>query len=412
MQEPPVGGRWDNDNVYEQAKGPSQEWTEKLYSSIEQWWGEELTASLAEKASSAPEEQIEAFLEDLAAVYNESPPLPERQLGILRPLVGMSMFNQRDSLLKSSVALRLLLYVPEVAIEKDPIDILFWMRGKPLKPPLLDIMRQTLGRLADLRPFVYQGIVHFTQVGSPTRQHVREGWGPEVLDNAAVRELARRVATAEPGASDMHLRDVNFLPAILSSYFHSQKIGLMRMAENTANPLSRSEMERQLLSVLLSGKIADDRYSTASTLAQLSVPDFGGDPRFLVQLRNSDDKFNSWRQKLRGALSHVGELPDSADLGEASAIVRTELQSALIDIERSTNQSPVLQTARKGVVQFGVSAVGAVSAGYFTGSPLAGLVGGASTQFANSLLQYLKDLRARRSDRLLLALAASFDDDA
>lgn len=398
--------------MHELAKGPSQEWTEELYSSIEQWWGEELTASLADKASSAPGEQIEAFLEDLAAVHDGSPPLPKKQLGILRPLVGMSMFDQHDSLLKSSVALRLLLYVPEVAIEKDPIDILFWMRGKQLKPPLLDIMRQTLRRLADLRPFVYQGIVHFTQVGSPTRQHVREGWDPGILDSPAVRELACRLAIDELGASEMHVRNDDFLAATLSSYFHSQKVGLLRMAEGTANPLSRSETERQLLSALLSGQIADDRYSRMSALAQLPVPDFSGDPKLLFQLRKNDDKFNAWRQKLGGALSHVGELPDSADFAEASAIVRTELQSALNDVERSAKQSPALQAALQGVVQFGVGAVGAgVSAGVVTGSPVAGLVAGGSTQIASGVVQYLKTLVARRSDRLVLALAASFDTE-
>ncbi len=92
-----------------------------------------------------------------------------------------------------------------------------------------------------------------------------------------------------------------------------------------------------------------------------------------------------------------------------SAIVQTELLSALADVERSTKQSPVLQAARHGVVQFGIGAVGAVSAGLVTGSPLAGLVGGASTQLVNSVVQYLKNLGERRSDRLVLALAASFD---
>jgi hypothetical protein len=146
-----------------------------------------------------------------------------------------------------------------------------------------------------------------------------------------------------------------------------------------------------------------------STLARLPVPDFSNDPKLLVMLRNNDDKFNAWRETLGAALSHITELPESADLHEASAIVKTELQSALSGVDRATRQSPALSSARQGVVQFGLSAVGAVSAGVVTGNPVAGLIGGASTQLVQAAVNYVKAVRANRADRLVLSLAASFD---
>lgn len=103
-------------------------------------------------------------------------------------------------------------------------------------------------------------------------------------------------------------------------------------------------------------------------------------------------------------------MPDTANLQEASEIVRTELESALSGVSKSVSKSPALQSARQGFVQFGVGAIGAVSVSeVVTGSPLAGLVSAASVELANTVVNYLKALRARRSDRLVLALAASFE---
>jgi hypothetical protein len=437
------------------ARGPSQDGTSLLYSSIERWWGEELTASLADKASSAPADQIEAFLDELDvshlsqmealvgehealldelrvsgshlgaraasdamtsqvdAFFDELEvsggwALPDKQPGILRPLVGTNGFYQG---LNSNVALRLLLYVPEVALEREPLDGLFELRGKRVTHRSRKVMRSILGELADLRPFAYQGIVSFTLVSPAGYPGVPSLWEVDALANPAVRDLARRLASDDLGIlpEDRLLGFDIFLATILKTYFAAQKMGMARMSQGTANPLSRTQIERQLLSALLYREIGDDRYSLMSTLAQLPVPDFSDNPKLLVQLRNNDEKFNAWRQKLGAALSHVSELPDSADLDEASAIVKTELLSALSDVERSTKQSTALQAASQGVVQFGVSAVGAVSAGLATGNPVAGLIGGASTQLAQFAVNYLKALRAKRSDRLVLSLAASFD---
>jgi hypothetical protein len=444
--------------VQQGARGPSQEGTSRLYSSIEQWWGEELTASLAEKASSAPADQIEAFLDELdvsgshlsqihalldeqeafldglhvsgshlgvravidamrsqvEAFFDELDvsggwALPDKQPGILRPLVGTNGFRYQG--LNSNVALRLLLYVPEVALEREPLDGLFELRGKRVTHRSRKVMRLILGDLADLRPFVYQGIVSFTLVSPARHPGGSLLWEVDALANPAVRDLARQLASDDLGKlpEDRLLGNDLYLATILRSYFAAQKMGMARMSQGTANPLSRTEIERQLLSALLYREIGDGRYSLMSTLAQLPVPDFSDNPKLLVQLRNNDEKFNAWRQKLGAALSHVGELPDSADLDEASAIVKTELLSALSDVERSTKQSTALQAARQGVVQFGVSAVGAVSAGLATGNPVAGLIGGASTQLAQFAVNYLKALRAKRSDRLVLSLAALFD---
>jgi len=387
------------------AGGPSDEYTSLLYSTIERWWGEELSLTLAKKASAAPAYQIRAFWEEMqqACVYR-SPVLPDMRPGTLRPLIGSNLLERKEPGLSSSVALRLLLYVHEVALESDPLDRVF--APKPVNRATRKALHLTLSQLADLRPFVYQGLVHFTLVRSPALHPGYSGWEAQALTNPRVRNMARNLASGLEYSNDE--MDDGLLRGILISLFTAQKMGLMRMSEGRANPLSRTEAERELLKALLFRNLGDDRYLLMSTLAQLPVPDFSDDPKLLTQLRTNDDKFNAWRQKLGAALSDIGEMPDSANFGEASAIVRTELLSALTDVERSTKQSPVLQAARHGVVQFGVGAVGAVP-GLVTGSPVAGLVGAASTALANTVVQSLQALRARRSDRLVLALAASFD---
>lgn len=387
------------------------EWTRSLYESIEAWWGEELSPSLAAKAVRAPGYQLRQFLEDVgeqSLIYEGLPQLPPKKVGTLRPLVSSNVSEPADWGSNGAIALRLLLYSHEVAIQSEPIGAMFAMQRLAIDEHSRWSIGQVLTHLSNFRPFVFDGILHFTLVHSPARHPAFSGWERDILANADVRQQAIALATD----LDIPAGEVDdfLLAELIIHFFTALKMGLTRMAEGKANPLIRTDSERKLLRALLTPTMDERRQASMNTLARLTVPDFTNDPKLLVALRNNDEQFNAWRQKLGGALSYVGDLPDSADFTGASAIVKTELESALSEVTASTKKSPVLTAARSGSVQFGVGAVGAISAGLATGNPVAaGLVGAASTQLTNTIINSFRSLQSRRSDRLVLALAASFE---
>lgn len=357
-----------------------------------------------------PDYQFRRFLEDLAdesLIYKGNPQLHRMTSGTLRPLVSSNAADPTGWSSSGAVALRLLLYSHEVAIQAEPIGAMLAVRHAPVDELSRRTAQQVLTQLSAFRPFISEGILHFTHVHSPARHPAASGWESAVLANADVRQQALDLAADLDIPTDEI--DELLLRGLLMHYFTSLKMGLISMARGRANPLIRSDSERKLLSALLTSAVDQKRQAAVSTLAQLSVPDFTTDPKLLISLRNNDEKFNAWRQTLGGALSYVGQLSDSANLADASSIVKTELMSALSGIKASTEKSSAASTARTGFVQFGVGAVGAMSAGIATGSPMAaGLVGAASTQATNFLVSSIKELQTRRSNRLVLALAASF----
>lgn len=408
-----VGARCEHVTVTLTPVHRPQPWTLKLYSAIEDWWGEELSPDLADKASNAPAYQIAAFAEHLASakLMGWAPPLVQMPPGILRPLVGTNLIQGygSQSAFSSGIALRLLLYVHEVVLESEPLSRLLLLNRNQIDKDARKIIRDDFTELAILRPFAQRGLLHFTIVHSPALHPAYSGWENDALSRPGVRQFAQEVAL-KLGASAEDANDEMLLRGVLRNCFSALKIGLLRMSAGTANPLTRTPAERELLRALMSQQMSDRRQSLVGTLAQLPVPDFTNDPKLLTTLRESDDKFEAWRQKLGAALSHVGDLPDSSNFDEATDIVRTELSSALSGINASTKQSPVLRAANQGIVQFGVGAIGAVSSGLITGNPITGaLIGAASTQLGAVAINSLKGLREKRSDRLVLALAASFD---
>lgn len=333
--------------------------------------------------------------------------LPPMSPGILRPVVAANMFEEQD-FDDVQTALRLLLYAHEVVLETNVCDELLAVASdNSVAKPARRRLKRALIRLAYLRPFIQQGIVHFNPIRSRSIHPSGMAWNIDALANPGIRAIAERLVVQHAPDEEADNAQLGW---ILTCRFGALKVGLMSMADGKASPLTRSDAEREMLGALLSHQIRDERHSLVSSLAQLPVPNFRNDLNLLVRLRRDDDKFHFWRQKLATALAYVREMPDSPHLHEASAVVHTELITALSDINQSTRKSPVLTAASQGVVQFGVGAIGVVSSGLATGNAVtAGLVGVASAQLTQSLIDGLRALQARRSGRLILALAASFD---
>lgn len=404
-----VGAKWHDRHVGENWNRAPDPGVAALYTAVEEWWGEEISTALATKASAAPREQLAEFfrwLTESSLTGITRLTLPPMSPGTLRPVVAANIFDN-EGFDDVQTALRLLLYTHEVVLEANICDELFTLaHNRHVTQPARLRLQRSLIRLAYLRPFIQQGIVHFNPIKSRSIHPSGMAWDINALANPEIRIIAEELAAEY--APDEEADEAQ-LGWVLTCRFGALKVGLMSMADGRANPLTRSPAERYLLA-LLWREIRDERHSLVSSLAQLPVPNFRNDPNLLVKLRRDDDKFHFWRQKLATALAYVSEMPDSADLGEASAIVHAELMSALSDINKSTKKSSVLTTASQGIAQFGIGAIGVVSAGVASGNPMvAGLVGVASAQLAQSVIDNLRGLQAKRSGRLLLALASSFD---
>lgn len=401
-----VAGRNDHQKI--------DPWTLSLISTIENWWGEDLTHELAKKAAAAPSYQLQTFLDDLwsSDLASGTPMLPPMGRGTLRPLVSGNPGGMipNDNV---SVALRTLLYSQEVVVDCDFIYNALHVNDVRLTNLDRQIVEYALKELADLRPFIEQGILFLAPVVSDD-YYQDEGWELAAIQHPEIRGIALELLSENQRLGGYQLTEDQIddarLALVLHMFHGTMKIAFKQLALGTANPLTRTDADRKLVNVLLAAEnIPDQRQFRLDTLARLPVPNFAGDANLLFQLRNSDDQFGQWREKLGSALDVIADLSDSANFEQASDIVRAELESAVPGVQRSIIKSTVLSNAQNGFIQFGVGAVSAVSAAVITGNPVAGLIGAASSQVANFAINSIKELGEKRKDRLMVAIAASFD---
>jgi hypothetical protein len=382
-----------------------------LYDHVETWWGDQLTFELAEKIGAAPRKHIASFSDSLTrypgvSISARIPP------GTLRPLVAEPNLRHRtvDGV---SLALRLLLYSHEAAIESEFLNILYLVS----EPQEIDEssrrdLRRTLRQLAMLRPLALQGVVHVAHVHSPVHHpsHAWSGWQQELLADPEIFKLASELPSLDQ--LDRLIMREDFEHAELVEAL-TRDFGVLHYAcwlaeRREAAPLARSEAEMKILSAILNRQISDGRYSTLTTLARLPVPVFSLNAQVVARLRSDDEAFAGWRESLGSALEHIHTMPDSADMNDAAEIVHCELSSATAGIRKSIKKSPLLESAKSGVAKFGIDAVGAATVGLVSGNPWAALVSGASAQAADAVRSYINSVNGRRSDRLVLDLVAAF----
>lgn len=383
---------------------------EWLYDHIESWWGDRLTTELSEKIAAAPKKHLAAFAESLTrypAVFARVPMAP----GTLRPLVVSNGFRTRERAGNVPVALRLLLYAQEVAIESDFLDVLYDAEAIAVDKSARVRLKESLTYVAMLRPAALQGSVHLTHVYSRAHHpsHAWTGWQEQLLADPEVFALAAGFV----GSGDYWLdaygnSEHPELVGVLQREFGVLHFACWLAEQREATPLARSEAELKILSASLCQQISDNRHSILSTLARLPVPDFSMDATLAARVRSDDEIFADWRGCLSAALGHIDAMPETADMAEAAAIVHAELSSATTMLTKSVRKSAFLESAKSGLADFGISAIGATATGLVTGSPWAALVSGASVQTAGVARAYIAAINKRRSERLVLDLVAAF----
>lgn len=376
-----------------------------LYGRIEHWCGNRLTIELADAVSVAPPEQIVAF----AQSFDGSPGTGIGALisaGSLRPLVAVPDLRRERPVADSvSMALRLLLYVPEVVLESDFLAILFsFGRLRDVTPQRRAELRHTLHMLSVLRPLALSGAIHVSHVWSKAAHPSQFGSAREAVANSDIANLAREIGHIPPEADV----DPVELAQILRSHFGVLYFACNLARQRLATPLALSEADLRVLSATLSCEVQDGRHTTLSHLARLPVPEFQQDADLLVRLRTDDSAFGEWRERLSRALSAINSLPDSAHMTEAADIVRTELESATAHVNQSVSRSPALTAMKGGLRRIGIGAIGAGTAGLLSGNPYVAMAALGASQLADTALAYVDERSQLRSDRLVLDVIASF----
>lgn len=376
-----------------------------LYSHIEHWCGNSLAVELADAVSAAPAEQIVAFSQS----FDGGPSTGIGELmaaGSLRPLVAPpDLWRDRPTVDSIPMALRLLLYVPEVILESDFLAILFSFDAPAdVTPERRTELRQTLRALSVLRPLALSGAVHVSHVLGKAAHPSHFGRAREAISDPDMANLAREIGGIPPEA-DVDPAD---LAHILRSHFGVLYFACNLAKQRLATPLALSEADIRVLSATLSRQIQDGRHTTVSHLAGLSVPEFQHNTDLLVRLRNDDAAFGEWREKLGRALTAIDSMPDSADMSEAADIVRMELESATVQVNQSVSRSPALTAIKGGLRRIGIDAIGAGTAGLITGNPFVALAALGASQLADTALSYVSERSQHRSDRLILDVIASF----
>lgn len=297
-----------------------------------------------------------------------------------------------------STALRLLLYVDEVVVESDVIDPFMDLREEiEIDRPAI---RDALTRLALIRPLVLVGAIRFAG-----RWRSLYG-GRAVGYSMAMGE----VPESEWGTAteDEFLKVRHELPYLLAS-------SLLLVEEEKATPLARSRAEQVALEALFNDHQIDGRLSLLNTLARFPVPNFGGDPAILVNLRSRSDAFADWRVHLGNALSVITDLPESPRaIAEAQGVLSSELTRQLAKVKAEVEGSSALRAVSDGVKRLGFAgigtATGAVVANTMGPSIVGPLAAAATAHSAHTISDYLRERQSRGAAKAIWDVALTFTD--
>lgn len=308
-----------------------------------------------------------------------------------------------------TIALRLLMYVPEAVVDARFLE--------PLAPiefgdrvdssATREAIGQTLNWMSQVRPLVEDGSLLFTGKGRGLHPSIafryRQRLGETLVSDWASTEIG------ELSDEDLYVHVMGLA---------GELGGNLRLAEErAANLVALARHERVAYeSVMGMRQIDDRRYSHVQLLAHLDVPDFSGDPRDLVSLRRNADAFAVWRAGLGSALSTVGSLPETeAGLREARGILSSELHEALREVSKESRRSPAIAALRagaRGLAFAGVGAVAGAVAASTMGNPIAGaavgFASGATAKAVEAASSYPALKRARDSSQVVRTMMLSF----
>jgi len=367
-----------------------------IISSIEEWWGEQLSSSLIDRIAAAPFEHLEEFHDREVEIQGLYQPghLPPLSPGDLRPVWGEAL---EPAGINYRTAAKMLLYVDSVVEDShrlEPFNVVGMEDARSDHEYVRQHIRRDLEWLLGNKPLIEDGSILFT-----AKYRGVSHFG-----------MWESIAGARPQrSSEAWQMSGNVLAAM----------------EGTATPIAQSRGHEAGYRELLGGHaIGDGRLSELTTLARLPLPSFGDATlKSIVTLRASADEFAEWRQHLRAALGAVAELPESDSAATAAAaIVRDELSHSTHALTRAVKKSPALSAMRSAGSGLGITALGAAGSmgaaslldpsdpNLMVGA-LVGAVPGAAETIRSAGRAYVEASHARQTGKAVWSILGSFERD-
>ncbi|GAA1580493.1 hypothetical protein GCM10009804_41350 [Kribbella hippodromi] len=378
------------------------------YRTIEEWWGDPLSATLIQRMERAPLQHLREFAEfvnDLRIPPAARRPLPTIAPGQLRPLLLRDTIRPEDIPYNfGNLVPTLLLYAHFAAVE-NPL---------PSSVSERETLFRAVNQLHVLQPLAEASLIHFIDPDARDRHPSR---------NSVLRAQDLRALAQDPATSDACLELIEL--AVHDGGDLSEQMFLMNLYGGRRLRIVSSQPVGQLHSTSLSREEAlfmdltlhrvasrtDRRLLNLEKLAQLSVPKLEGKTESLVAIRTSDEVFADWREHLASALAQVENIQATDNwASEAAGILDAELAPIRERIRVSATKSPVLSSMKVGLTSLAISGFGSV-AGLAVGGDLASAaVGAAAGPVAETVKSYVESRAHRRQAKALLDVSLAFHD--
>lgn len=392
-----------------------------IYNFIEKWWGEPFDIDLLQRIAGAPDEHTNLFIKEWRDLHRrwkaQGGDLSLKQnLGFV-PLIGHEVGQSSCSRHALGRAIALLLIQQCVAVDdrflfpvqRLPIRYLASYRHRPFASALYDLLA--------IRPLVEDGSVKFAKIDDPD-------------DSSNVFE--RMVLAAELGKGDKEVW-TNFGLAPTPVPFNPQYPEILEI-ENTlfrisgtvastlavckltnTTPIATAPWAEFAYQKLIAGRHLDGRIARVDVLASVDVPHMAPERiTELIAVRASSDAYQMLRTHVKDALRDVTQLPEGDDaIRVAGDILYEELNSSLARVQSSIRQSPVLSAMKHGLKSLTLRAisagVGVAASGNDGVSARAIIAQAVADQGGDTVDDYLKRLRNRRTDKAILGLVTAFN---
>ena len=365
--------------------------TSSVYTLIEEWWGEPLTAELVDRMMQSPLEHLVAFRDHYYSAYR--PEMPAVRPTRIRPFTGSLPagsfaldVEDRTWPNPHPITRHLLLYSHDIVIE-EPLSFILW-RIDAWAPSLGWALRPAFRMLMEWRPAVEAGATRL----------VPRFKNPYEFDETTKRLLALHLSVLrlrdrpvfgpdEPPADPDELERMAWMLTTCSQWN-----GFM-------DPLCVSSRELLLLEAAISAGARTNDVSGVRLrrLAEVAVPLLDISVVEACKVRQDPD-WGEWRAALTRALAQIDQLRDDEHWQPlAREALRDELTPIRDRMMKDLGKSPALTAMQKSVGRMAISGLGAgagLQAGAAVGPTLAAL---GATALGTLGDDYIRALRKKKN---------------
>lgn len=372
---------------------------------IENFWGFDLSESLARDISLAPDTILAEFLEGWPNQVRAGDPANEPTVigrGEVRPVLAASWDLARER----RVALTMLLYVPSILISADLLHFGWYLDTENFSPSDgRERMRRNVVWLSQVRPLIFDGSIHF---GGGNLGYQDWTWREGVIDCllGASRKAWRGTRLEDAGQGERRNELLNLSQTLIRA--------LGEVAEGRGTAIGLSSLEDAAYRVLLeSGHTEQGRSARLARIAEGAVPALKVEATNVVRLRGADS-FAEWRSALAGAVREASEVSEQEDgIPRAREIVAAELGASFEGVRKEVEGSPGLSKLHIGWRGIGLGALTGAGGALTTGAPLAAAAAALATgaTAAGAVMEgYLTQIEKRARNRALWDIVMSFKE--